>query len=194
MKQHDTHQHKLYQQFLKELEPGAQEYDRIMARGENPGAKYARKRIILRYAAAACLLLSIPAVAWMLWPTNRPDDVQQLALEVEQKTGQEPASPTPYEVEEKMPEAKENGAARPPRPERPAAPPQQEHQLAHSTSQKTDLPATDAPKDEQKELAELKEQIEAEVQRMLLERQISLEVVNAALKNTEENHQIQCSI
>ena len=60
---HDTSQEKLYQQFLDELQPGAEEYDRMMQMGKNPAALHRPRRTILRYAAAACLLLAATALA-----------------------------------------------------------------------------------------------------------------------------------
>ena len=56
-KQQYINEEELYQQIMAELEPGAAEYDRMMANGENPASK-AKKVPLGRkwYAVAACFI------------------------------------------------------------------------------------------------------------------------------------------
>lgn len=80
MKQHDRHNDdELYQQIMAELRPGADEYDRLMAAGQNPGAMRATRRLIFRYAAAACALIAISTLALVLWQTERQQTAPQIA-------------------------------------------------------------------------------------------------------------------
>lgn len=199
MKQHDTQQHDskqqatLFRQFMEELEPGAREYDRIMACGENPGAKRGRKRSIFRYAAAACLLAAVGTLAWVLWPTDAPGRLRQMAQTEEAK----PASPKPQALKlqaaaEPKPKA-EQAVGRTTR-SLTSARPKQEPQPANVAGLEEEATTQDAPDDDRQRTAEIKEQIEAEVLRAILEKQLSMEVVKTALKNTEEPYQIQCSI
>ena len=197
-KEQDIHQNALYQRFLDELEPGAQEYDRIMANGENSGASRAGVHIMYKYAAAACLLFAVSAAAWMLWRTDRPYETQQLAQKVETR----PAPPKRHEVQ--MPEGQDEKVAESHRYEKSAVMPRQRNLLTQETEQEMEeslQDASDAQADcfgeETNKMAELKEQVEAELQRELLERYISMEVVETALKEMEESYQsyqIQCSI
>lgn len=56
-KQQYNNEEEIYQQIMAELEPGAAEYDRMMANGENPASK--AKRVPLGkkwYAVAACFI------------------------------------------------------------------------------------------------------------------------------------------
>lgn len=199
MKQHDTQQHDskqqaaLFRQFMEELEPGAREYDRIMACGENPGAKRGRKRSIFRHAAAACLLAAVGTLAWVLWPTDAPGRLRQMAQTEEAK----PASPKPQALKlqaaaEPKPMA-EQAVGRTTR-SLTSARPKQEPQPANVAGLEEEATTQDAPDDDRQRTAEIKEQIEAEVLRAILEKQLSMEVVKTALKNTEEPYQIQCSI
>ena len=67
-KQQYNNEEELYQQIMAELEPGAAEYDRMMANGENPASK-AKKMPLGRkwYAVAACFIgLLIIGTAYML--------------------------------------------------------------------------------------------------------------------------------
>lgn len=198
MKQHDTQQHDskqqatLFRQFMEELEPGAREYDRIMACGENPGAKRGRKRSIFRHAAAACLLAAVGTLAWVLWPTDAPGRLRQMAQTEEAK----PASPKPQALKlqaaaEPKPKA-EQAVGRTTR-SLTSARPKQEPQPANVAGLE-EATTQDAPDDDRQRTAEIKEQIETEVLRAILEKQLSMEVVKTALKNTEEPYQIQCSI
>ena len=82
--------------------------------------------------------------------------------------------------------------------------PRQRNLLTQETEQEMEeslQDASDAQADcfgeETNKMAELKERVEAELQRELLERYISMEVVETALKEMEESYQsyqIQCSI
>ncbi len=67
MKQHDIHNDDaLYQQMLAELAPGAEEYDKIVARGKHPASK--KRRIIpyYIYVEAACVLFAMIGTPWLL--------------------------------------------------------------------------------------------------------------------------------
>lgn len=67
-KQQYNNEEELYQQIMAELEPGAAEFDRMMANGENPASK-AKKVPLGRkwYAVAACFIgLLIIGTAYML--------------------------------------------------------------------------------------------------------------------------------
>lgn len=67
-KQQYINEEELYQQIMAELEPGAAEYDRMMANGENPTSK-AKKVPLQRkwYAVAACFIgLLIVGTAYVL--------------------------------------------------------------------------------------------------------------------------------
>ena len=67
-KQQYNNEEELYRQIMAELEPGAAEYDRMMANGENPASK-AKKVPLGRkwYAVAACFIgLLIVGTAYML--------------------------------------------------------------------------------------------------------------------------------
>ena len=90
-KQQYNNEEELYQQIMAELEPGAAEYDRLMASGEAPAKK--AKVIPLRkkwYAVAACFIgLLIIGTAYMLHndseeqmaeikPTIAPKNVESL--------------------------------------------------------------------------------------------------------------------
>ena len=199
MKQHDTQQHDskqqatLFRQFMEELEPGAREYDRIMACGENPGAKRGRKRSIFRHAAAACLLAAVGTLAWVLWPTDAPGRLRQMAQTEEAK----PAAPKPQALKLQAaaePKSKAEQAVGRTTRSLTSARPKQEPQPANVAGLEEEATTQDAPDDDRQRTAEIKEQIEAEVLRAILEKQLSMEVVKTALKNTEEPYQIQCSI
>lgn len=67
MKQHDIHNDDaLYQQMLAELAPGAEEYNKIVARGKHPASK--KRRIIpyYIYVEAACVLFAMIGTPWLL--------------------------------------------------------------------------------------------------------------------------------
>ena len=190
MKQQDIHQQSLYQQFLDELESGAREYDRIMAAGENPGARRKAKRVLRRYAAVACLCLMAPALAWMLWPKEGSVEVRQPVV----KVAQTKPVPAPCTMSEKTQEAKEEVPDRLPQQKRLAATPKEVIRTSQGTGRKTGKPVPGAPEGEQEKLERLREHTEAEVQRLLLECLITLEVTKEIQENTEENHQLPYSI
>lgn len=86
MKQQDIHNDEaLYQQMLAELAPGAEEYDKLMAKGKHPAAKKHRVIPYYKYAAAACVLLAVAGSVLLL-----------------QQRGEEPAEQTTAQVEEKV--------------------------------------------------------------------------------------------
>lgn len=73
MKQHDTYPDEaLYQQMMAELQAGADEYDTLLAARKRATAKQTRKRLAIRYAAAACLVFAISAVTLLRPPLNPP--------------------------------------------------------------------------------------------------------------------------
>ena len=190
MKQQDIHQQSLYQQFLDELESGAREYDRIMAAGENPGARRKAKRVLRRYAAVACLCRMAPALAWMLWPKEGSVEVRQPVV----KVAQTKPVPAPCTMPEKTQEAKEEVPDRLPQQKRLAATPKEVIRTSQGTGRKAGKPVPDVPEVEQEKLDRLREHTEAEVQRLLLECLITLEVTKEIQENTEENHQLPYSI
>ena len=67
-KQQYNNEEELYQQIMAELEPGAAEYDRLMANGENPASKVKKVPLGRKwYAVAACFIgLLIIGTAYML--------------------------------------------------------------------------------------------------------------------------------
>ena len=67
-KQQYNNEEELYQQIMAELEPGAAEYDRMMANGENPASKAKKVPLVRKwYAVAACFIgLLIVGTAYVL--------------------------------------------------------------------------------------------------------------------------------
>lgn len=197
--QHDTQQAALLRQFLEELEPGAQEYDRIMARRENPSAAHTERRFIIRYAAVACLLAAAFALAWIMWPAEGPGGERQMAKkEMAKKTlmhtekvpvqvltskGQEV-----LETQEKQ-EVQQSVCC----PQKRAAAAQRQEVPPAEESVQENVPAG-IPGDAWQTTEELKEQVEAEVMRKLLERHLGMEVVKTALRMNEDSQPIHYAI
>ncbi len=90
-KQQYNNEEELYQQIMAELEPGAAEFDRMMANGENPASKAKIVPLGMKwYAVAACFIgLLIIGTAYMLHndseeqmaeikPTIAPKNVESL--------------------------------------------------------------------------------------------------------------------
>lgn len=105
MKQHKNNRdEQLYQQILAELKPGADEYDRIMAQGKQPG----RKRFAAcRYAAAACLLMAVAGLSVYLQKNVPAESPAPAVAEVEvtHQTEKPQAAEPPRSSEEAIAEA-----------------------------------------------------------------------------------------
>ena len=197
--QHDTQQAALLRQFLEELEPGVQEYDRIMARRENPGAAHTERRFIIRYAAAACLLAAAFALALIMWPAEGPGGERQMAQkEVAKKTlthtekvPVQVLTPKGQEVLETQEKQEVLQSVR--CPQKRAATAQRQEAPPAEESVQEEAPAG-IPGDAWQATEELKEQVEAEVMRKLLERHLGMEVVKTALRMNEDSQPIHYAI
>ena len=86
---HPISQEELYQQFLDDLQPGADEYDRMMQAGKNPAAQRRPRRLLpritvahitpARVVAAACLLVAATTLTWRCWQSDHPNQQQPIA-------------------------------------------------------------------------------------------------------------------
>lgn len=192
--QHDMQQAALLRQFLEELEPGAQEYDRIMARRENPGAAHTQRRFVIRYAAAACLLAAAFALAWIMWPAEGPGGERKLAKkEVAKKTAPHRGK-VPMQVQEVLETQEKQEVQKAVRfPQKRAAAAQRQEAPPAEESVQENVPAG-IPGDAWQATEELKEQVEAEVMRKLLERHLGMEVVKTALRMNEDSQPIHYAI
>lgn len=70
MKQHNNpNDEALYQQIMAELKPGADEYDTLMRKGQNPASRH-KPYLIYKYVAAACIAFAIVCTSLMLLMNN----------------------------------------------------------------------------------------------------------------------------
>lgn len=87
MKQHNIHNDEtLYQQIMAELKPGADEYDTLMRKGQNPASRH-KTYPTYKYVAAACIMFAIIGTSLVLLMNNGTETqiVQVTAHKVEQK-------------------------------------------------------------------------------------------------------------
>lgn len=94
MKQHDIHNDEaLYQQMLAELAPGAEEYNKIVARGKHPASK--KRRIIpyYIYVEAACVLFAVVGGTWYMLQERKDEPQPQQVAHIDEKK-QEPTDIT----------------------------------------------------------------------------------------------------
>ena len=209
---HPISQEELYQQFLDELQPGAEEYDRMMQAGKNPAAQRRPRRLLpritaahitpARVVAAACLLVAATALTWIGWQTDHPNQQQPMA-QASQPMTQASQQPTPKATKQPPPSPKQKPTTTSASTETPPAP----------TAPRTALPASPSPQPQAqtatahlpiteqapslpdpKEVERQKAILEKDLERALLERQIGREIVARSIQKVEQPQTILCAI
>lgn len=202
---HPISQEELYQQFLDDLQPGADEYDRMMQAGKNPAAQRRPRRLLpritvahitpARVVAAACLLVAATALTWICWQSDHPNQQQPIAQASQQPTLKATKQPPP------SPKQKPTTTSAPtetlPAPTAPrtallASPsPQPQAQTAKAHPPITEqAPRQPDPKEVEKQKAIL----EKDLERALLERQIGREIIARSIQKVEQPQSILCTI
>ncbi len=193
MKQHDRHNDdELYQQIMAELRPGADEYDRLMAAGQNPGAMRATRRLIFRYAAAACALIAISTLALVLWQTERQQQVPQMAH-------QELPTSIPGAPPEGSPRGTDAYAPQTPKKRFPVGNLQEAPKGPQKALQAPQKASGDEGAIQAEIMAQIEEEMaramaEEELMRVMIEDELIQEVVATALRDIEQPQTIQFSL
>ena len=194
---HDTSQEKLYQQFLDELQPGAEEYDRMMQMGKNPAALHRPRRTILRYAAAACLLLAATALTWILWHAAYSTQSPALAEQAQPQPSPSPAqAPQPIAraaIKTPSPPCPKTKDPTPPSPQKSTAAPSR-NPPAPTANPESLHPSPPPPQPDPQEVERQKSIIENKLQHAILEWQISREIVDRTILQTKPTQTILCAI
>lgn len=88
MKQQNIHnEEELYQEILAELKPGAEEYEHLMANGQNPACKVSRHSL---YKYAACIALFLMGTAtYFILHNHSENSHENLIAQTEVKTNPE---------------------------------------------------------------------------------------------------------
>lgn len=179
----------LYQQFLAELKPGADEYDQMVAQKKHPAGLRRRFRPRFGYVAAACVMIAFLVATQILWQTDGMQQSPQLARRV---------LPTVGDVATRVAVPKDASVEMPAKEQRrqqrlvaaTVVTPKTEEEAKDSASVKLAPPTDHAEADRAAIVAE----VEARVVEALLEQQIAVEVVNEAIRYHEDSQQIQCAI
>lgn len=189
MKQHDRHNDdELYQQIMAELRPGADEYDRLMAAGQNPGAMRATRRLIFRYAAAACALIVISTLALVLWQTERQQTAPQIAPQIAQAPPEGSPRGTDFKAPERLARRFPVGNLQEGLPKGP----QKALQAPLEASGDEDAIQAEIMAQIEEEMA--RAMAEEELMRVMIEDELIQEVVATALRDIEQPQTIQFSL